>query len=293
MDLQLVSPTKSEQLEWDAFLQTNKGLCFSSSSYLNATAENWMLVYNSTKTGGMACPYVVKMGQKMLVTPFFCRYVEWVGDPVPQNELITFLRSQFQVADIQIRANEFEQPTKIHQELKIGTVQLNQQAKRSLKKAARFQITTTFSPKTLMDLIHDELTPKIDSIHSYSLSKLQSLVESLADNNQLIQLNCLDGSNWVGGLWLIKDADRLIYLKGTVCQVVRKEGAMYLLIYQAIQMAYEKQLIFDFGGSNVQNVRRFNLHFGAQDIVYSQLKWNDAPFYWKLLKFLKKQWNKK
>jgi hypothetical protein len=285
-------PTANEQVLWDEFLQKNGGLCFSNSTYLTATADQWGIVYNDTKTGGMACPFVEKMGQRVLVTPFFCRYVEWVGTPISPEQLIAFLKQHFQVADCQIRNTTFGNSDRVFQELNAENYQLNQQAKRSLKKAAGFTYTWGYEIDQLKQLISSELAQKIDSLNAFSLSKLERLVRATTDH-QLRQLNCWMEGKWVGGLWLLKDADRMIYLKGTVANEVRKEGAMYFLMNQAITNALKDGFIFDFGGSNVANVRRFNLHFGAQDVVYSHLKWNQAPIWWKTLKFLKQQWNKK
>ncbi|MNY52863.1 hypothetical protein D3C86_1885730 [compost metagenome] len=84
----------------------------------------------------------------------------------------------------------------------------------------------------------------------------------------------------------------VLYLKGTTTEEAKKSGGMYKLIFTAIEYAHAGQKTLDFGGSNVESVRRFNLNFGAEDVVYSQLSWNNAPLWWKLVKKIRDKWTK-
>ena len=55
----------------------------------------------------------------------------------------------------------------------------------------------------------------------------------------------------------------------------------------------EKGLLFDFGGSRVEGVRRFNVNLGGKDSFYSSIEWNNAPFWFNWLKKMQGIWKKR
>ena len=55
-------------------------------------------------------------------------------------------------------------------------------------------------------------------------------------------------------------------------------GAGSLLQWKGIEYAAERGLIFDFEGSNIEQIARFNLSFGASIRTYSCLERQDTIF---------------
>lgn len=272
--------------EWDAFVQLHKGTLFNLSAYLDATAEHWLVIWNEQKTGGIPISYTIKAGQLVAVTPFFARYLEWVGAGFDPKALFDFLQQHFAVGDLNVK-NDFGFGEKKHyQMLALNDLSLNQQAKRSLKKATSFTISSEDRFDDLNSLLQSELAIRVSSINALSLMKLESLVKQTSDL-KIKQLNLWNEGQWCGAVLYIEAADHLLYLKGTVKAEERKNGGMYRLIHQLIQLAFESNKYLDFGGSNVENVRRFNCGFGAKDKEYTSLSWNHAPAWWKGLRWLK------
>lgn len=279
--------------EWDQLVARFGGTVFSLSGYLDATAENWGILYNSEGTGGIVCAYTQKLGIRILYAPFFHRYSEWIGAGCPEIAvLLKVLSKHFRVADAQIRLSDTaDLPTRVHQEI-YQTYSPNQQVKRMLKKGAKYSVESGRKDAQLLDLLQDELAPRIATINTDSLKLLASLVSHL-DPKMLTQLNLMEGEQWRGALWLMDFNDRIIYLKGTVDAEARQSGGMYVLMQTAINLAISDGKRFDFGGSNAEGVRRFNLHWGAYDVTYAALQWNNAPLWWKWIKKWYQQWNKK
>lgn len=277
--------------QWDAFVSSNQASVFSESAYLDATTENWSILYSDDRKSGMACPFVVKGGVKVLVTPFFNRYMEWIGEPVPEEKLIEALKSEFPVADLQL-GKGFSLNQRVFQQLEPGKIRLNQQAKRSLNKASVFEVTQEENIPILMKLLQNELQNRIPGINEQTLPILEKLVTRYS-GNRLRQFNLLDENNWMGGIWILENDSTVLYLKGTTLEEAKKSGGMYKLMLHAIKYAASKGKKFDFGGSNAESVRRFNLNFGAEDVVYSHISWNNAPFWWKTVKKIRDKWTKK
>lgn len=287
----LKADSKEIKQQWDDLVSLHGASVFSESVYLDATSEHWMILYTTDFQSGMACPYVIKGGVKVLVTPFFNRFVEWIGDAVPEEEIIRALKTEFPVADLQL-GNGFTQNQRIYQRLEPGKLKLNQQAKRSLNKAAAYRVTNEVNIPLMIGLLKGELANRIHGINETTLSVLEKLASEYS-GSRLVQFNLYREAEWLGGIWILETDSTVLYLKGTTTEEAKKSGGMYQLILTAIEYAHSRQKIFDFGGSNVESVRRFNLNFGAEDVVYSQVSWNNAPMWWKLLKKIRDKWTKK
>lgn len=290
--MQLVSLLDSEKEAWTNLVKKYNGNVFSYAAYLDATADHWAVLYNDNKTAGIACPFTIKAGQKVLYSPFFNRYTEWIGPGIDLNDLQIELKKHFKVADF-----NFLQPVDRceqlqHHYLENNEVHLNSLAKRSLKKAQVFTTDMQTNAPQLMPLIANELATRVKSLNAFTLPKLSNLVASFTDNG-LLQIDLLQENSWCGGLWLIETNEKVLYLKGTVQQEAMKKGGMYRLIYDAINYAHSVGKPFDFGGSNVENVARFNANFGAKSIKYARITWNNAPYWWKILKKLNNRWKEK
>jgi len=290
--MELVLSEHADKQQWDAQVSLSGGTVFSLSAYLDATADHWAILYAASRTGGIACPFSVKAGVRVLYAPFFHRYIEWIGEDRPSfEELEIALKQHFPVADAQLRWETTGSERK-HQELQPENYKPNQQAKRMLKKAAAFTIVPGLRKNELMRLLKSELSPRIAAIDDHSLELLSRLVDHFGPE-ELIQLNLLKNGEWLGGIWLLVFNRRVLYLKGTVSPAAKDAGGMYALMEHALQLAFEKNYSFDFGGSNVEGVRRFNLNWGAADTAYRHLEWNHAPVWWKILKSLRKLWRNK
>jgi hypothetical protein len=290
--MQFVSADSIEVKEkWNELVSSQNASVFSESIYLDATAENWLILYSDDFKSGMACPYVVKGGVKILVTPFFNRFMEWIGEPVSEQELIQALKSEFPVADLQV-GRGFSLNQRIYQKLSPGNLKLNQQAKRSLNKSAEFTVKREEHISEMMHLLQNELQNRIHGINAQTLLILEKLVTNYKEK-RLVQFNLVHENTFLGGIWILENDSTVLYLKGTTNEEAKKAGGMYKLMLHAIEYAHEKGKVFDFGGSNVESVRRFNLNFGAEDVVYSQISWNNAPFWWRTLKMIRDKWIKK
>lgn len=291
--MELILSEKADKNAWDALVKRSGGTVFSLSRYLDATADNWGILWNDDRSGGMICPFAVKFGVKVLYAPFFHRYTEWIGENRPDPaKLKAGLQRHFPVADAQWKNEMPGMTERVHQLLEKEGFQPNQQAKRMLKKAVGYTIRQERREQELLNLLRRELSPRIASIDDHSLNLLEKLVAGFRDE-QLIQLNLLENGNWKGGIWLLPFDGRMLYLKGTVESDAKNNGGMYRLMEHAIQLAFEREMLFDFGGSNAEGVRRFNLNWGGKDVSYRALQWNNAPLWWKIVKSLRQTWNNK
>ena len=234
--------------KWVQLLQLNHASVFSYPFYLDATAENWGVFVDENYSKGIALPYSIRLGQKIAYVPLFGRYLDVLGDFGEQE--FSLLKNEIQVGSICFTSDFGNLDTftvKNHQIL--NELRLNTLAKRKIKSFEKLNYNFEFSNQKddLLSLIHEELAFKI---HVFKhLNPLSELSRQLMIENKLGVLRCESHEHvLVGGLLFIELEERIIYLKGAFREVEKKQGGMYLAMYQLIQYSLKKGKLFDFGG---------------------------------------------
>ena len=285
--MNFIHPTSEEQQQWDELVKKHRGTVFSESVYLNALDLDWMILYNENRTGGMVCPYAVKAGQKILINPIYHQYSEWIGEGRIDRNVIEKLRSTFRIAELNVVGNIPDTVQLVHQVILSNDFKLNDLAKRSLKKSLNYKLVLNYEIILIKELISKELTDRVQGMTSANLQNLEKV--ALAYQNNGLRSYCTyEDDVLLGGIWVIENETEFMYLKGTATAEAKKNGAMYAMMKHAIDDWVALNKRFDFGGSNVPNGQRFNYNLGGKDETYSQLKWNNAPFWWNALRKIKK-----
>ena len=288
-----------DKVKWEKWChQSVDNQPFLSLDYLQSVSRKLAFVLNDQETGGMPLPYFEKWGVKTLYTPVFSRWIDWIGADAPDTlELTVFLQNHFQQADFYCRREilNLKANTLIYQGLQEKSFKLNQQAKRKVKSIQKEEIDFVQKLELVqgLQLIKTELKGRIATLAKPDFDTLEVLLNKHLKNNTLIQVNLVVKDQMEGVLFLIQTESRLLYLKGTCSKKWKSKGGMYALMQFAIELAFSKQLDFDFGGSRVEGVRRFNLCFGGKDINYYQYLWDKGPLWYKLLKTARNKWRKK
>jgi hypothetical protein len=166
-------------------------------------------------------------------------------------------------------------------------------AKRMLKKGQKLGIKVQEVPVEnaipIASFIIKQLSKKLHFYSTKDAKKLLTLVSHSAKYQHLKILGIYgDKGELQGAVFGLINEDRLIYLKGACIPQIKQEGGMYLLVHTLIRYAHDRELIFDFGGSSVEEVRYFNTRFSGEDQYYSEIHWNKSPIWFKLLQKLRR-----
>ncbi len=282
--------------EWCANAPENQPFCYL--EYLDAVSEELCFVLNEEETGGMALPYFEKLGVKTLYIPVFCRWIDWIGDDAPdKGELARFLQTHFKECDVFFRREglNLEANNLIFQNLIKADFKLNSQAKRKVKAIEKegYEIVSELNIDEGLGIIKSELSGKFKTLKDDDFDSLEVVLSNLNKINILKSLTLNMGKCVVGVVFLVETNGRTLYLKGACQEKAKKMGGMYALMNAAILDAFESSRNFDFGGSRIDGVRRFNKCFGGKDQTYFQYKWSKSPMWYKTAKQIKNSWRKK
>lgn len=289
--LQIVERANINEEKWNQLLQRSSASVYNQLYYLDSLSEHWCaLIYDDYK-GAIALPYTIRLGVKGLFTPNFIRSLSWLGDlPNDFNDVEIKLKNEFKRANYHIDQLLFKeiservfQLIKSSEQIKIGS-----QTKRALKKFEKSgMIIQQVEISRGIDLIVKELQNKVKNLREIDFVRFKQL---------LLHYNLSTISCWTAqkndsihaSLILIEWNNEVLYIKGGVDEIGKKEGAMHGLMHQVIQTTLKHNKIFSFEGSTIESVRQFNCGFGAADSVYYMVKWDNSPWWFKLLNKLRK-----
>jgi len=274
---------------WDALVSKHKEASFFSYSwYLDALAENWCVLVDDEYSKGIALPYTKRLGLSILYTPIFSRAVHAMGE-LSKADLET-IKKRFSVMEIGTTQAFFGlQSERVHQVIvDFENRKLSSQAKRSLKKAqnSNVHLTSSTSYKAIVEAIQLELQDKFKGVDA---ARIQRLIElfAVAERKGFLKVFEVSDGEETGGIVCLEDAYQVLYLKGACPEALKKNGGMYLALNAAIEYAQQEGKQFDFGGSNVPGVRKFNTNLGGEDRTYYFNEVNNGPFWFNWARKLK------
>ncbi len=262
---------------WDEMIKKDpESSFFSYSWYLDSVAENWEVLVDENYENGMVLPYFYRLGIKTYYIPVFLQYVEVIGKVdwrgfLDDKSFNFYLKGEHE--------GKRRKTQKIFSERTIS-----KQAVRMLKKAEKSGclIEQTESYTDVLKIIKEELTDKLPELKT-KMNTLQKLFQS-AQKAGFLKVFEIKGK---GGIVCLEDNKQVLYLKGAVVEDCKRNGGMYNVMNEAIEYALGKGKVFDFGGSNIEGVRRFNLNLGGEDVFYTHVIQEKYPVWYSWIKKLK------
>mgnify|MGYP006079361549 CR=1 FL=1 len=283
--MKIVERKNIDTVKWDSLVEKTKGAGFYSYSwYMDAVAENWCVLVNHDYSEGIALPYTTRLGVDKLYAPIFVSYVEFLGSQLNVKSYEEIIKIRFKNIYLSTKQKLFTNNSEEYVTQKIEAKSqrvLSSQAKRMLKKAEKNNYATIKGDQfnAILETVREELTDKYVGITKQSLNTLEILMKAAKSQGVLSCYELKQG----GGIVCLENESQIFYLKGTVTEEVKKNGGMYLALNSAIETAVSNNKVFDFGGSRISGVKKFNSNLGGEDISYYFLEENKAPLWHKVI----------
>lgn len=260
--------------------------------YLDAVSKNWGAFMEGDYQTIVPIPFSSKLSVKSLYQPPFTREIDIFGGDFSWETLIPQLTKIFRSVHFRNRQKRIfpDHDERVYQFIDLtATLSYSTNANRLIKKAEdRFNYVTSNKPKKLIELFRETAFKKIDSITDRDLIRLENLMTAALENKKGDLFEIHQSNTMVGAGFFLQDKNRITYLKGASTEEAKKDGAMFGLINFAIENYRDGYPIFDFGGSDIENVANFYKKFGAKDHVYYNYDMDNLPLWFKTLKRVKK-----
>lgn len=261
--------------------------------YIDATADNWHALISNDYQTVFPVTFSNKLKIRQFIQPIFSRQFEVIGDDFALTDAINFIKKNFNL--IHFKSSQSLNDIKVTQSIKqhqyidlTNTVKYSNNAKRLIKKANQIYTFKLISNiNDFIDIVKLTLSQKIKEFNPKTIENLKQLMLSAMQHQKGECIGIFENNLIVGGGFFLTDKSTVTYLKGASTDKSKKNGAMYGLINFAINSYQSQYTIFDFGGSNINNVATFYKKFGALNNPYYEYKIGNTPFWFQTLKKLK------
>ncbi len=284
-----------DKKKWDAKIEAYPlDNIFMYSWYLDAVSDYWGAYADEEYETIFPVTFTKKLKIKQFTQALFTREYDIIGEGFNFEDVYEYLDQNFSLIQFRNRNENF---LKLCTERKHQWIDLtkdfisnySENAKRLIKKSDQnFQYKISEEIDSLFEIIQTFVAPKLKEMNSANLNKLKKLMLAAIKNKKGFVCETLNEKNEVvaAGFFML-DKKRITYLKGGFDETYKKSGPMYGLMNYIFVTYKHKYEVFDFGGSDVENVRNFNLKLGASDRIYYNFEENNLPKWFELAKKIK------
>lgn len=288
--------------KWDdCLLNASNGLIFGFSFYLDAVCDEWDALVMDEYDAVFPITRKSKLGIHYLFNPIFALQLGiFSKEPVTfelVSEFISRIPPKIKLTDIYLNyGNSFESKEytisqKVCQKINLSkpyeeiAIHYSTNLKRNLSKARKnkLEIVLSSDEKTVVKLFRENGGEDIKDITDQHFIRLEKLIANLKEKKCVKIYECWLGKEQIASACFSVSNNRIIYIKGGSTKTGRELGAMHLIMDEVIHLNSGKNLVFDFGGSSIPQVARFNANFGAEDYNYTRIYKNNLPFFAKLI----------
>jgi hypothetical protein len=294
MSLQIIEHNNINLKKWDAtILDADFPCLFAMSTYLNATCANWKAMVLNDYEVIMPLTENKKYGINYLYQPHFTPQLGVFGKRLSEKTERLFyneLLKQYRFIEIEghahLRADMWKNSkSKTTYILKnLSALSLNQNTKRNCKKAETLGICVevvepthviTHCKKLIVPFLKNtvQLKPKV-------ITTFLNLTEALLTNQQLKAFAAKSNDDTLFAIGLFAyNSKQIVYLKGASADKSESNGAMHLLMREALtHFRSQSHQWFDFGGGQNSSMAQFYKGFGAEAQTYFSYRKNSLPF---------------
>lgn len=301
-----------DKKKWDSCIrQAVNGNAYAFSWYLDLIHEEWEALVENDYERVMPLTGAKKMGISYLFQPYFAQQLGVFStnklSPAIVEKFLQAIPSQFKFAEFNLNSfNKISNKSRsyvlqnnylldlINSYDKVS-MKYSKNTKRNLKKSIKnkLSISKNIKPEEVIALFRNNRGKKIKKWNDAHYNILQRLMYKAIYKGKGVAYGAYtDYNELCAAAFFLKNSNRLIFLFSGTGDLARDNGAMTLLIDHVIRTYASSRTVFDFEGSNDENMARFYRGFGAKKITYPGLRINNFSFPLKQLFPLYKRFKK-
>lgn len=291
-----------DKTKWDNCIRdSTNGIVYAYSWYLDLVCRGWDALIEGNYESVFPLTKNKKYGAEYLFPPFFTQQLGLFSKnkitAENLNHFLTCIPEKFRFIEINLNTStnfdttDFIQKKNLTHHLNLDTTYENiyknysDNLKRNLKKAAKsnLAIIRDADPQKIIKLFKKNKGKEISKLKEENYKTLLKIIETAKEKNLVKIYGAISRfqpptSGLQSGAFFIESNDKTIFLFSGSDEEAKETAAMPLLMDTFIRDHSEKKLILDFEGSNDLNLARFYRSFGAEEIVFLQIKKNKLPY---------------
>jgi hypothetical protein len=300
MKLQLLPHDKLDKARWDDCVSRSLNAhLYGMSWYLDACCPGWWGLVADDYKALMAVPVKYKAG--VLSYAYQPLFVQQAGIfsqvPISAEFVAAFLnvlRSRLGKIKLYLTpectglVNGFETEKRLSQYIQLQGMNLDEiraaysdNARRNIRRAEKNGLSLQFSLdfEAVIRGFRNQAGEHVKEIGDAGFRLLQELLYNLQrhTDSHVAQVFTREGE-LLYSAFFAGFGGKALYVKGAGTDLARHTGAGHFLMDRMIRKFYEDGYgIFDFGGANADNVRKFNLQFGSDEFEYLCIRGGYLP----------------
>jgi hypothetical protein len=289
--ISILSSKHIDKKMWDACVaQHDNGLVYSTTTYLDAMAQNWHGLVVDEYTVVMALPWKRKFRIRYGYTPAFIQQLGLVGDVAGADlpKILKLIYKFYAFADFNFNfSNHGIQQilpviprTNFLIDLSVGYDQVKSHYKSNLKENIRKAGGEAFAYAAgLIDegiaMYHDHYKARMKHVREKDYLHFKQLCRLLEANGQCFARTARNQHNEILAFAVfLRDGKRIYNIMNTTTVEGRTKEANHFLLNRVLHEFAGEELLFDFEGSELSGVREFYENFGPVNQPYFHYHYN-------------------
>lgn len=301
--IQYIPYEKIDKNKWDKCIEESiNGIVFAYSWYLDAVCSSWDGLVLNDYEAVFPITKKSKFGIHYFFNPIFALQLGiFSKNKITEtlyNEFFNSLPSKIKLIDFnanfgnKIENLSFDVSSKscqyidLNDSYEVISKKYTTNLKRNLAKARKnnLEIVLSVDTENVVKLFRENRGNTLKEMKLEQYDRLNELLLQLKKRKLGKIYECWFENEMIASACFSITNNRVLYIKGASTSKGKEYGAMHLIMDEVIHLNSGKNMIFDFGGSSIPQVSRFNNSFGASDYQYQRLYRNKLPFFIKLLK---------
>lgn len=293
-----IQHSQIDKEKWDACIrQAVNGNVYAFSWYLDLIHEGWEALVENDYERVMPLTGAKKFGISYLFQPYFAQQLGVYStnklSPAIVEIFLQAIPSQFKFAEFNL--NSFNKITNENRKFVLFNNYLldlinsydkvlkkySNNTKRNLKKSQnnKLSVSKNIKPEEVITLFRNNKGREIKKWNDAHYNILKRLMyTSIYKGKGVVYGVYTEYNELCAAAFFLKNSNRLIFLFSGTSDLARENGAMTMLIDYIIREYASSRTVFDFEGSNDENLARFYKGFGAKKITYPGLRVNNFSF---------------
>lgn len=298
---QLIPATAIDSQRWDALIaQSDNGLIYAQTAYLHYMAGDWDAIVLDDYRAVWPLPWRKKWGIKYYYTPAFIQQLGLIGsiEAGDMNTCIELMKQRVSLADLQLNFSNDTTAINSKQTRTNFVLNLNQSFDELLKhcqsgfrttyqqliKQSSLSFTTSDDYAGIIDHYYELYQAKHQSLQKNDVQQFKSLIAHYAAAGQC-KLHVVKADNNIyAASILLFDNKRIYNILNLLTEQGRKTQSNYLLYGSMLATYSNRNVLFDFEGSDLPGVQAFYTKMQPANQPYTQCRLNQMPWPLRLFK---------
>jgi len=279
--------------KWDECISSSvNGRIYAYSWYLDIMADNWDALVLDNFQAVFPLPFRKKLGVYYVYQPVFTQQLGLFSkiqlSPQLIIDFLNHIPKHFKFVNLNLNQHNCIYGNTVNHEVRkniemdlISEYQLikanySTNLKRNLKKAqaAKLTVFENLRPESVIQLFQANKGKQINVYAEDDFKRLLRLIYKGMHMKHVEVWGIFSSeNNLCAAAIFLRSHRRITFLFSGANEYAVQNAALPYLLDAYIEANSERELIFDFEGSNIESLARFYLGFGSQPISYSQIKW--------------------